>query len=663
MIKKRVLIWILIVVMAVMASGCEALQQIVTQAIAPESIYTEEDTSDVFGQNASETIPIDALMGYDAYSGPTISGDGQYILYLETEDTYSVIAKDWQTGEEIEVVWPSGNGYLSYLWAPDDETVLFFIDSGGDENYGLYTSNVRTGETAALLEGGVNDCYYVSDNPDNEDEVYLAVFDFDRELFDLYVINYKTGDMTLVLKNPGDITSFVIDNAGRLRAVTTTDDKAGVHVWLKEDASDTYTDFSAEAWQEIFYWDYEDADTSGVFGFMPDDARLLYLDSTLGDTSTLCTYNVDTGEIAKVYNDPDYDINSTWTDLDIGEVTAVTVYKQMLEWVVLDESFEDDFEALSAVGDMFSVYDSSEDDAYWIVSYISDTQQPGYYAYEMATHEITFLYNSDPQLLEYDLSPVQPIAFAASDGLEIEGYITFPVDSSEKNLPTVVLVHGGPWVRDTIEYDPEVQFLANRGYAVLQVNYRGSAGYGKAFIRAGDKEWGGKMHQDIIDAVDYAIAEGWTDPERVAVYGASYGGYEALVCAAFSSDRFQCAVDAFGPSSLLTFIESIPARWSIEYQDLVRAIGDPDTEEALMQERSPLYFADEITIPMLIAQGENDTRVPKAESEQMVDALKTAGVDVTYMLLEDVGHSFGGLDTRIAFYSALEDFLAQHLGE
>ena len=663
MTKKRVLLWILTVVLVITASGCQALQQIVTQAIAPESVYTEEDTSDVFGQNVSEMIPIDALMGYDEYSGPMISGDGQYILYLETEDTYSVIAKNWQTGEETEVAWPPGYGYLSYLWAPDDETVLFFIDNSGDENYGLYTSNIRTGATDTLLDGGVNDCYYVSDNPDNEDEFYFALFDFDRELFDLYIINYKTGDMTLVLENPGDITSFIIDTAGQLRAVTTTDDKAGVHVWLKKDADNTDTDFSTSAWEEIFYWDYEDADTSGVFGFMPDDTRLLYLDSSISDTSTLCTYDVQTGDVAEVYNDPDYDINSTWTNLDMGEVTAVTVYKQMLEWVVLDESFEDDYEALSVVGDMFSIYDSSDDDAYWIVSYMSDTHQPGYYAYEMATHDMTYLYNSDPDLLEYDLSPVQPIAFTASDGLEIEGYITFPVGSDKENVPTVVLVHGGPWTRDTIEYDPEVQFLANRGYAVLQVNYRGSSGYGKAFIRAGDKEWGGKMHQDIIDAVDYAINEGWTDPDRVAVYGASYGGYEALVCAAFSSDRFQCAVDAFGPSSLLTFIKSIPAQWSIEYQDLVRAVGDPDTEADLMQERSPLYFADEITIPMLIAQGENDVRVPKAESEQMVAALKTADVDVTYMLLEETGHGFGGVETRIEFYSALEDFLAQHLGE
>ena len=282
--------------------------------------------------------------------------------------------------------------------------------------------------------------------------------------------------------------------------------------------------------------------------------------------------------------------------------------------------------------------------------------------YDMADKEATFLFNARPSLDDLNLSPVEPISYTASDGLEIEGYATFPLNTTRENLPTVVLVHGGPWVRDTWEFNAEVQFLANRGYLVLQVNYRGSSGYGKDFRLAGDKEWGGKMHQDILDAVNYAVDQGWTDPDRVGIYGASYGGYEALVSAAFSSDVFQCSVDAFGPSSLLTFIKSIPPQWSVEYQDLVRSIGDPDTEAEDMKARSPLYFADDIKIPMLIAQGENDVRVPQAESDQMVDALKKVGVPVTYMLFPDTGHGFNTLEAQIKFYSAMESFFAENLG-
>ena len=587
---KRWAIIIFSAALIFMLAGCVALQQIITEAISSGSEPKEEDTEDIYGPDTEDIIPIDVLMGYDTYDTPRISGDGRYILYMEVSDTvYDVIAKDWQTGEEIIVAWPQQLGYIAYTWAPDSETVLFFIDDMGDENYGLYTSNIHTGETEAILAGGTNDCHYVSDNPVDEDEIYLEVFDFDRELFDLYLVDYTTGDMKLVLENPGDITSYTIDKNGELRVVTTTDDMAGSHVWLKRNPRNSDTAFDTRSWQEIFSWDYEDADTSYVLGFMPDGERLLYFDSSLGDTSALCTYDVDTGDVAQVYNDPDYEISGTWTDLDIGEVTAVTVYKQAAEWVVLDESFQDDYDALCTAGNTFDIVDSNEDDAYWIVAYTSDTSQPDFYAYEMETQALTYLYNAAPDLLDYDMAQKQPISFTASDGLDIEGYITFPLDSDE-SLPTVVLVHGGPWVRDTHEYDAEVQFLANRGYAVLQINYRGSAGYGKEFLHAGDGEWGGKMHQDIIDGLDYAIAQGWTDPDRVAVYGASYGGYEALISAAFSSDRFQCAVDAFGPSSLLTLIESIPAQWSVEYQDFVRAVGDPKTDAEEMKEHSPLYF-------------------------------------------------------------------------
>ena len=664
MVKKRLSALVLLLALMMLLTGCRVLRQFVLQSVLPDVTVTDEDTQNIFGQDIGGMVPIDVLMGYDEYSEPMISGDGRHILYLQrTGNINDIIVKDWQTGEETAVEWPSGDGYLTFQWAPDGETVLFFIDSLGDENYGLYTSDINTGDTQAILKGGVNDCYYVADKPSDKDEIYLAVFDFNTELFDLYLVNYKTGSMTLVLKNPGDVMSFIIDTGGILRAVTTTDDKAGTHVWLKKGTGSAPAEFNTRDWEEIFVWDYQDADTSGVLGFMPDDKRILYLDSSYGDTSMLCTYDVDTGEVARVYNDPDYEIASTWTDLDTGEVAAVTVYKQMQEWVVLDESFDDDFAALSEMGDSFDIVSSSEGDAYWIVGYTSDIHQPDYYAYDMEKHELKYLYNSAPDLLKYELAPMEPISFAASDGLQIEGYVTFPVGEEPADLPTVVLVHGGPWIRDTHDYNAEVQFLANRGYAVLQVNYRGSAGYGKAFIHAGDKEWGGKMHQDILDAVNYAMEQGWTDEERVGVYGASYGGYEALVCAAFSSDIFRCAVDAFGPSSLLTFIESIPAQWSIEYQDLVRAVGDPETDEDLMMARSPLYFADRITIPMLIAQGENDVRVPQAESDQMVEALQKAGIDVTYILLKDTGHSFGALDTRLEFYSEMETFFAEHLSE
>lgn len=614
---------------------------------------------------SSELIPIDVLMGYSEYTPPQISADGTKILYRHmTESLDSVMVQDWQTGEETMVPWPDVAGNPGFTWAPDGETVLFFVDDMGDENNGLYTANLTTGETKTILEGGVNDCYYVSDNPANNKEIYLAVFNFGTSLYDLYLYNYETGDHSLVLENPGDLTGYVFDHSGALRMVTRIDADAGSHTWLKG-AGATGTQFNETDWQEIaaLGWDYEDVDTSGVSGFMQDDNRVLFIDSSQSDTSTLSTYDLTTGAVITIFNDPDYDLNGTWTDLKLDEVTAVNVYAQKIEWHVLDESFQPDYDALSAIDEgVFDIFGSSDEDAYWLVAYMSDTSEMDYYVYDMATKQAKFLYNARPELDDLDLAPVEPFAYTSGDGLNIEGYATFPLGAEKKDLPTVVLVHGGPWVRDTWEYNAEVQFLANRGYLVLQVNYRGSSGYGKQFLLAGDKEWGGKMHQDILDAVDYAVDQGWTDPECVGIYGSSYGGYEALVAAAFSSDVFQCAVDAFGPSSLLTFIKSIPPQWSVEYQDLVRSVGDPDTEAEAMKARSPLYFADDIKIPLLIAQGENDVRVPQSESDQMVEALKKANVPVTYMLFPGTGHGFNSLQARVEFYTEMENFFADNLG-
>lgn len=660
MARKKGMVVIALLLCAALLTGCQFGWHIDWPFFTHE---TSELPTLPAVEEESDLIPLDVLMGYAEYSTPQISSDGGKILYRHStgyEDSFMIL--DWQTGDQSAVNWPDVYGVPYALWAPDGETVLFFVDDMGDENYGLYTSNTVSGDTGTLLTGGDDNCYYVSDNPSNDQEIFICLLNDDTNLYDLYRINYITGDKSLVLENPGDITGYLFDHEGALRIVTRTDDNAGEHVWLKASGK-AGTQFKERDWREILSWDYEDADTSHVFSFMQDDERVLYLDSSAGNTATLCTMDVNTGEVTQVFSDPDYDIRGTWTDLDIGAVTAVSTEDAYVNWHVLDESFQDDYDVLSRLDTgYFDIVDSSENDEYWILAYISDTTQLSYYVYDMASREATLLYNARPELGGYDFAPMEPFSYTALDGLKIEGYVTFPLDSDRTNLPTVVLVHGGPWARDSWGYNEEVQLLANRGYVVLQVNFRGSSGYGKDFMNAGDKEWGGAMHQDILDAVDYAAAQGWTDKSRVGVYGASYGGYEALVCATFSSDVFKCAVDAFGPSSLLTFVDSIPAMWSVEYQDLIRSVGDPDTEAEFMESRSPLYHADRVSIPMLIAQGGNDVRVPQQESDQMVEALKNAGVEVEYLLFPNSGHGFNSREDMTKFYRAMEQFFAENLG-
>ena len=677
--RKRIAALILITLMIftlLVTAGCDnVIKQIIdmqnqtndndTDTQTPVIDDNDDDSSDL-PELPAEIIPFDVLMGYPEYVNIQMSSGGDKILYRHmTAFSDDVVVEEWETGEKTYVAWPQVAGIPHYFFAPDGETVLFLVDDMGDENYGMYTSDLATGRTKTIFTAGDNDCGYVSNNPMNVDEIFITKFDFSRELFDLYLLNYKTGDYDLILKNPGDIIDYVFDHTGALRGVGATDGQAGTQYFLKKDASNNNTKFAADEWEKVdaLTWDYEDANTSGVYGFMQDNKHILYIDTANSNTSTLKTYDVETGEITDIYNDPDYDINGSWTDLELDKTVAVSVYSSKIEWEILDESFQDDYDILAGLEDgVFNIIGSSENDEQWLVEYMSDIHESDYYIYDMETMQAEYLFNGRQELKDYDFAHKEPIEFTATDGLKIEGYATFPVGVEKEDLPMVVVVHGGPWARDSWEFDPEVQFLANRGYLVLQVNFRGSTGYGKDFVLAGDKEWGGKMHQDILDAVDYAVSQGWADPDRIGVYGASYGGYEALVCASFSSDVFQCAVDAFGPSSLLTFIESIPPQWSTSYQDLIRSVGDPETEEDFMRERSPLYYADQIEIPMLIAQGENDVRVVKSESDQMVEALEAAGVPVDYLVLKDTGHGFSSIETRDLFYSNMEAFFAEYLG-
>jgi dipeptidyl aminopeptidase/acylaminoacyl peptidase len=333
------------------------------------------------------------------------------------------------------------------------------------------------------------------------------------------------------------------------------------------------------------------------------------------------------------------------------------------EWEVFDESIRNDIDAVRALnpGD-FGIHSRTLDDSTWIIGFTEDDRPVSYHRYDRATGRSTFLFYNRPSLAKYALASMQPISFASRDGLTVHGYLTVPPGFEDQRLPMVLLVHGGPWHRDVWGYDPEAQWLANRGYACLQINFRGSTGYGKAFLNAGDKEWGGNMHNDLADAVQWAVDQGVADRDRIAIYGGSYGGYAALVGATFTPDLFKCAVDIVGPSNLITFIETIPPYWESYLEMLHRRVGHPERDKELLESRSPLNHVDRIRIPLLIAQGANDPRVKESESEQIVAAMKTNGIDHEYLLFPDEGHGFAKPENRLKFYAAAERFLAKHMG-
>jgi dipeptidyl aminopeptidase/acylaminoacyl peptidase len=389
------------------------------------------------------------------------------------------------------------------------------------------------------------------------------------------------------------------------------------------------------------------------------------LDSRGANAAQLAAVDLESNAHDVLAGDERYDVSEVLINPDTYEIEAVAIEKDRTEWTVLDDSVLEDFEAIEKLsrGD-FAVVSRDRADERWLVAFTVDEGGASYYSYDRKAREGTHLFDARPELAEYTLARMEPVSFTARDGLTIEGYLTLPPspDGGRKNLPVVLNVHGGPWARDGWGYDPEAQWLANRGYACLQVNYRGSTGYGKAFLNAGNKEWGARMHDDLVDAVSWVVSEGIADPERVAIFGGSYGGYAALVGATFTPELFRCAVDIVGPSNLVTLINSIPPYWSTLREIFHTRVGNPETEEEFLKSRSPLSFVDRIRAPVLIAQGANDPRVKQAESEQIVAAMKEKGIDHEYLLFEDEGHGFARPENRLKFYATAERFLAKHLG-
>jgi len=339
------------------------------------------------------------------------------------------------------------------------------------------------------------------------------------------------------------------------------------------------------------------------------------------------------------------------------------VLKDRAEYHVLDPAVAADYEAIRALhsGDP-GLIGRDEADVTWLIAFTDDAGPVRYYAYDRSTRTGSFLFDSRPELARYELARMEPFSFTTRDGLTVHGYVTFPPGGGRSGLPAVLDVHGGPQARDVWGWNPEAQWFANRGYLCIQVNYRGSTGYGKAFVSAGDREWGAKMHDDLLDAVGYVVQQGWADRDRIAIYGGSYGGYAALVGAAFTPDVFRCAVDIVGPSNLQTLLETIPPYWAPAKAQLYKRVGNPETDQEFLWSRSPLSRVRDIRIPLLIAQGANDPRVKQAESEQIVAALAEAGIDYEYMLFPDEGHGFAKPENRIKFYAAAERFLAKYLG-
>jgi len=380
------------------------------------------------------------------------------------------------------------------------------------------------------------------------------------------------------------------------------------------------------------------------------------------NTARLLEVDIESGESRVIAEDPQYDVSTAMEHPRTRNLQAVAFVRAKTEWRILDDSIRGDFEKLAQASDAeFQVVSRDLDDRIWIVAYISDDVSPAYHVYRRGADAPDFLFAQYPELADYTLADMRPLEIATRDGLTMHGYITMPAGVVSQ-APMVLLVHGGPWVRDVWGYNPLVQWLANRGLGVLQVNYRGSTGYGKAFLNAGDREWGAKMHDDLLDAKKWAIDSGYADPNRFGIMGGSYGGYAVLAALAFTPDEFTCGVDIVGPSSLLTLLRTIPPYWEPMRAMFDKRVGNIDTEEEFLKSRSPLFAADRIRAPLLIGQGANDPRVKKQESDQIVKAMRSHALPVEYIVFPDEGHGFARPENSLRFWAATEGFLAKYLG-
>jgi len=610
-----------------------------------------------------ELIPRQVLFGNPERVSPRISPDGTQLAWIAPSDgVLNVWVAPANSGESEGIDWSaarvvtddSDRGIRMFAWAHDGRHVLYLQDTGGDENWRLHDVDLATMQRRDLTPFDNVQTQLIAAEKKFPTEILIALNRDNPQLHDVYRLDLTTGELTKEVENPGFV-GWIADSQLVVRAAIAPQPDGGLVLMVRGSVG--------EDWRTALSIDAEDALTSEPVAFSEDGASLLAVSSVGADTGRLVRMDLATGAASVLAEDPEADVTGIRLHPDTREPQIVTFLKDRSEYRVLDPDVAADLAAIRGLHPGDPSFDDADDaDATWLVGFTNDTGAVPFFSYHRETRTGRFLFETRPELSRYELAPMEPFSFTARDGLTIHGYATFPPGAGRAGLPTVLDVHGGPWARDAWGFNPEAQWLANRGYLCIQVNYRGSTGYGKAFVNAGDREWGGRMHDDLVDAVAHVTGHGWADPARVAIYGGSYGGYAALVGAAFTPELFRCAVDIVGPSNLKTLIETIPPYWAPMISQFHRRVGDPAKDAEFLWSRSPLSRADNISIPLLIAQGANDPRVKQAESEQIVAALKAAGIDHEYLLFPDEGHGFAKPENRLRFYAAAESFLARHLG-
>jgi dipeptidyl aminopeptidase/acylaminoacyl peptidase len=599
-------------------------------------------------------VPMEDFFKDPEKAGYRISPNGQMIIYRAPYmGRMNVFVQKLDDTAAIPLTKETERSIYDAFWESDDR-IIFTKDIGGDENEHVLSvkpdgSGLVDHTPFEKVQSSVVDI--LEDRPD---ELLIQNNRRDPQVFDVYLLNTATGELKMVAENPGNITGWVTDHDGKIRAAVTAD---GVNTSL------LYRNTEQEKFKTVITTSFKETLTPALFTF---DNKNLYCLSNIGrDKAAVVEFDpVTASEVKIIYENKEADV----TGLDysrLRKVLTIAYYEtDKLQKYYLDQITQEIESKIAPKipGYYFQITRRSKDESKLLVYAYSDRYYGGYYLYDATAGEFTKLSDFKPWLKEEDMAAMNPITYRSRDSLTIHGYLTLPKGVKAKNLPVVVNPHGGPWARDSWGFNPEVQFLANRGYAVLQMNFRGSTGYGRNFWEASFKQWGRTMQNDITDGVKWLISEGIADSARIAIYGGSYGGYATLAGITLTPELYACAVDYVGVANMFTFMNTIPPYWEPLRRMFYEMVGDPVSDSLMLAEVSPVFHVDRIRCPLFVAQGANDPRVNINESDQIVESLRKMGVTVEYMVKENEGHGFYNQENQFDFYRAMEKFLNEHLG-
>ncbi|MBN2174394.1 MAG: S9 family peptidase [Bacteroidales bacterium] len=605
----------------------------------------------------AKLIPLEDFFKNPEKTRYQISPNGNYYSYLAPyENRMNVFVQERGKDEAIRLTSETDRDIAGYFW-PNDDQILYLKDNGGDENYKLYSVNIDGSNLICFTDFDDVRTQIIDDLPDIPNEVIIGLNKRNPQVFDPYRLNLETGEMVMLAENPGNIQGWMFDHDGKLRVAFAIVDGINTSILYRETEQDE--------WKDVLTTSFKDEMSPQFFTF---DNKNVIGTSNLGrDKSAVVEFDIANGkELNVLYENPEYDIEGVSYSRERKVITAASYTSWKRERHFFDDESKQLFERLNRdLGDYelgISAY--NKDETVFIVRTYSDRSLGAYYIYDKNTDELNKIVEVSPWIDENEMAGVTPVTYQSRDGFTIHGYLTLPKGytmETAKNLPVVVNPHGGPWARDGWGFNPEIQFLANRGYAVFQMNFRGSTGYGKKFWESSFKKWGREMQDDITDGTNWLIEKGIADPEKIAIYGGSYGGYATLMGLVKEPELYAAGVDYVGVSNMFTFMQTIPPYWKPLLDMMYEMVGDPKEDSLMLREVSPVYQVDKIKAPLFIAQGANDPRVNKDESDQMVEAMKARGIEVEYMVKDNEGHGFHNEENRFDFYRAMEGFLANHL--